>query len=272
MIIMGKDMCKHQLSFLVFIWGVFFVMSVGVAEIPQEDCIPFNSKNIEVKNINGRWKIVEGKMWMLDFKANREEAEQAFQVIKHYGYTHQCFVGRPAASMTYWKKVSRTQHPTTVFVVRHAEKDTTPSANPPLTTTGEKRAKSLAQILMKSGVSAIYSTNYTRTKETVNNTGVKLGLPVRIYQTPSEVAALVKNQHVGDKILVAGHSNTVPQILTALGVHAPPTIGNQFNNLFVVEISSEGSTNLTHLQYEVFQNSNVLKRIPLKMFEGSKSK
>jgi hypothetical protein len=71
---------------------------------PGEDCIPFNLANIEVKQINGRWKIVEGSHWILDFESNEDEARLSYQIIKKYGFTKICFVGRPDASMIYFRK------------------------------------------------------------------------------------------------------------------------------------------------------------------------
>ena len=68
----------------------------------KEDCIPFKPNLIEVKNIGGRWKIVQGSHWILDFENHEAEARLAFSIIKHYGMTRICFVGRPDPSMTYF--------------------------------------------------------------------------------------------------------------------------------------------------------------------------
>ncbi len=67
----------------------------------KEDCIPFDYRRLEVKRIGGRWKIVEGDHWLLDFGGKKNEAEQALKIIKHYRMNSQCFVGRPDPSMTY---------------------------------------------------------------------------------------------------------------------------------------------------------------------------
>lgn len=75
-----------------------------VGAMNGEDCIGFNPETIEVKEVNGRWKIVDGNHWMFDFDKNKEEAEETFCIIKKYGYTKSCFVGRPNPSMTYMRK------------------------------------------------------------------------------------------------------------------------------------------------------------------------
>ncbi|NTV59675.1 MAG: hypothetical protein HGA77_00005, partial [Chlorobiaceae bacterium] len=72
-----------------------------VNPVIQEDCIPFNPANIEVKLIGGRWKIVEGSHWIFDFDSRKNEAYMAFNIIRHYGMNSTCYVGRPNPSFTY---------------------------------------------------------------------------------------------------------------------------------------------------------------------------
>jgi hypothetical protein len=69
-----------------------------------EDCLGFNNANLEVKEINGRWKIVDGSHWMFDFASNQAEAETAFKLIKYFGFSKTCYVGRPNPSLTYMLK------------------------------------------------------------------------------------------------------------------------------------------------------------------------
>lgn len=83
-------------------WRVNGNAPVGPA--PGEDAIGFNPDTIEVKQINGRWKIVDGSHWILDFEGNENEARTSFKVIKKYGFRYICFVGRPDPSMTYFRK------------------------------------------------------------------------------------------------------------------------------------------------------------------------
>jgi len=71
---------------------------------PGEDAIGFNPDTIEVKQINGRWKIVDGSHWILDFEDNENEARTSLKIIKKYDFRYICFVGRPGPSMTYFRK------------------------------------------------------------------------------------------------------------------------------------------------------------------------
>ena len=71
---------------------------------PGEDSLPFSLNQIEAKRVDGSWKLVDGDHSLLDFGANESEAKAAYQLIKKYGFTHICFVGRPNAPMTYFRK------------------------------------------------------------------------------------------------------------------------------------------------------------------------
>lgn len=69
-----------------------------------EDAIGFNPANVQVQYVSGRWKIVDGSHWILDFDQSEEEARQALSYILRYGFRFICFVGRPGPSMTYFRR------------------------------------------------------------------------------------------------------------------------------------------------------------------------
>jgi len=69
-----------------------------------EDCVGFNPARIEVRRIDGHWKIVDGSHWLLDFGASEAEARQAHRILRHYRFTHACFVGRPHPSLRYFRR------------------------------------------------------------------------------------------------------------------------------------------------------------------------
>lgn len=75
---------------------------VGV--MSNEDAIGFNPAIVEVQYVRGRWKIVEGNYWIMDFGQSESEARQALSYILYYGFRYICFVGRPVPSMTYFRK------------------------------------------------------------------------------------------------------------------------------------------------------------------------
>lgn len=72
--------------------------------MPGEDCVGFNPGNIEVQQIGGRWKIVEGSHWIFDFQNKEAEARQALNIIRHHEFRNSCFVGRPNPSFSYLRR------------------------------------------------------------------------------------------------------------------------------------------------------------------------
>jgi hypothetical protein len=71
---------------------------------PGEDCVTFNPATASVQQISGSWKIVDGSHWLFDFGSSRSEAEESLRIIRRYGFTHSCFVGRPDPSFSYLRK------------------------------------------------------------------------------------------------------------------------------------------------------------------------
>ena len=69
-----------------------------------EDCVAFDPKTATVSKIQGSWKIVSGRRWLFDFGQSHTEARQALAVIRRYGFSQSCFVGRPDADFTYLRR------------------------------------------------------------------------------------------------------------------------------------------------------------------------
>lgn len=94
-----------------FTWAGVRIQGNTATEIAPpcypEDCIPFNPSTVQAKQIAGRWKVVDGDHWILDFGAKRKNAERARDIIRHYKMNRICFVGRPSRTrkqlMMYFK-------------------------------------------------------------------------------------------------------------------------------------------------------------------------
>jgi broad specificity phosphatase PhoE len=143
--------------------------------------------------------------------------------------------------------------PTVVLLVRHAEKASATAADPPLSVAGKARARVLAHVAGDAGVSAIFVTQFQRTKATAAPLAAKLHL-TPIERNAADTAGLVADiqaNHAGKTVLVAGHSNTVNEILKALtGTSMDEIPDKQFDNLFVVTIPGGATTGtVTHLKY-----------------------
>jgi len=143
--------------------------------------------------------------------------------------------------------------PTTVIIVRHAEKIIDPN-NPDvdLSPAGQARAQEIAREFADTGIDAIYATQYKRTQQTVKPLADKLGLPVTVVNSKSTADLLtqIKAQHSGQTIFIAGHNNTVPEIIAALGGPQYPTIPEaEYDNLFVVTIYRTGKARVVKMKY-----------------------
>ena len=148
---------------------------------------------------------------------------------------------------------------TTVILVRHAEKIIDPNNNDvDLSAAGQTRAQEIARIFGDTGIKAIYATQYKRTQETVKPLADKLGLPVTIVNSKgtADLLAQIRAQHSGQTVFVAGHNNTVPEIIAALGGPQFPTIPEtEFDNLYIVTVYRTGGVKVVKMKYGAAVNS-----------------
>jgi broad specificity phosphatase PhoE len=158
--------------------------------------------------------------------------------------------------------LAQTETPTTIYLVRHAEKITTdPNAKDPLlTNAGLKRAKMLAKKLKKVKLNAIYSTDFQRTKLTATPIAKKQNIDIKLYNTKTlkEWAAQVLTENKGKNILVVGHSNTVLETIEALGGQRPfvAITDQEYDYFFTVTITTNGKVAVNVSHYGL-PNSNI---------------
>lgn len=186
--------------------------------------------------------------------------------------------------------------PTTrVLVVRHADKadQANPNTNldPDIGNTGKgvNRAEALTSKAVAAGVKAIYTSEFCRTAQTVQPSARALDLGLKVlsdsfqfstltdcnpvitvpvesqtitFDAASELAAVILTNYLEGVVMVAGHSNTVPEIVEALSGESlcPRFFGlthgeceipeDRFGDLFVVSIPpAPGRSWVTHDSY-----------------------
>lgn len=150
---------------------------------------------------------------------------------------------------------AQAEKPTRIYVVRHAEKMTTDPKNndPSLTENGIKRAIALAEKLKNRPINTIYSTNYKRTKNTALPTAENQKKKLNEYdaKNTATTAAIILKENKGKYALVVGHSNTVLEMIEALGAKRPiSTIADQeYDYLFLVKIHANGKTKVKVMHY-----------------------
>jgi broad specificity phosphatase PhoE len=139
-----------------------------------------------------------------------------------------------------------------VVLVRHAEKSLDPSADPALTVIGQARARALQLALAQADVGAIISSQWQRTQATAAPLATARGLLPIIVATTADTAAHAKavaqtvRAQAAAVVLVVGHSNTVPAIITALGGPAVAAIADDdYGQLYLLWLGAGPARLLT---------------------------
>jgi broad specificity phosphatase PhoE len=155
------------------------------------------------------------------------------------------------------RTVSAQQASTVVIVVRHADKDTIPKADPPLTAAGVVRAKALAAAVADAGVEAIITTELLRSRETARPlaeaqrlTPITVPHGSDIAQHAQAVAAAVRKLR-GKTVLVVGHGETIGPIIQALGGPVISEVcGYEYSNLYTLVLDEhDRAVRLIHSAY-----------------------
>ena len=143
---------------------------------------------------------------------------------------------------------------TTIYLVRHGEKDLTPGvADPLLTPAGVARAQALRQKLAGKHPAALFTTDTRRTRATLAPLAQATGLTPLVYnpKAPDALAIRLYKEYAGRTVVVVGHSNTLLPLLAALGVKAPmqEIKDEEFSYLFKVELREGQPAKLKVGQY-----------------------
>ena len=131
---------------------------------------------------------------------------------------------------------------TVIYLVRHAEK-LADAEDPDLTDAGKARAEVLADRLEDAGLTAIYSSDYTRSRDTAAPIAARLGLEVQLYNVRELEAFADQLKTMGGHILVSGHSNTTPRLTDLLGGDyvSPIDEAGEYDRLYIVTLGEDGT-------------------------------
>jgi broad specificity phosphatase PhoE len=128
-----------------------------------------------------------------------------------------------------------------VYVVRHLN---TPEGqpDPDLLPEGRAAAIALADMMETDRFQdarrpvAIYVTDYKRSRQTAAPTAARLGLNVTVYDPRDTPGLIARVRREPGPVLIVGHSNTVPDIVAALGGLRPaPLTHPDFGDIWLVE-------------------------------------
>jgi len=147
--------------------------------------------------------------------------------------------------------------PTTIILVRHAEKAEGDEKDPGLSTAGQARAEALAEAFADDKLRAIIVSDTKRARDTAEPTAKAKGLQPIVVSTAGGgeahvkgVVTAIRKSQPGGTILVIGHSNTLAPIIEALGgPHLPVLCEKQFAPMYVLEIREKGGAELATKSY-----------------------
>jgi 2,3-bisphosphoglycerate-dependent phosphoglycerate mutase len=141
---------------------------------------------------------------------------------------------------------------TTFILVRHAEKATT-DQDTELSVQGNERATRLAALLKNTAITAVYSTKYKRTQNTIAPTAKEKSLTITTYDNLHQTTlAELATKYAGGTILIAGHSNTIPAIAnTLLGKKEFENFSeSEYGNILIVSVIEVGKmASIVRLSY-----------------------
>lgn len=128
------------------------------------------------------------------------------------------------------------------YIVRHAEKAAATanmmSSDVPLSDQGIARAEALKEVLKNKKIRYVFSTNFIRTKSTVQPTAEYFKLQTEIYGPTPDAAFISKLKSLRKNTLIVAHSNTVDDVVNMLCGKTEVNGDlkeSEYDNLFVVK-------------------------------------
>lgn len=129
------------------------------------------------------------------------------------------------------------EEPVVVYLVRHAERADDGTDDPPISDAGWERSRLLATMLADAGITRIHTTDYRRTRSTGVPTAEVTGLAPWLYDAGNLSGFAEQLRRTPGRHLVLGHSNTMPQLVEALGGDpGGPIEEMEYDRLYVVTL------------------------------------
>lgn len=126
------------------------------------------------------------------------------------------------------------------FVMRHLD---TPAGerDPDLLPEGRRAAEALARWFGNRPPAAIYVTDYRRSRQTAAPLAARFGLTPVVYDPADTPGLVARVRGAGGRVLIVGHSNTVPEIVAQLGGARPaPLTHGDFGDVW--RVAPDGAT------------------------------
>lgn len=142
---------------------------------------------------------------------------------------------------------------TQIYILRHTEKEDEVSEDPLLSETGITRAKYWKQVLANIDIDQIYTTELKRNIQTAETLAENYQVKPKLYHPLSFDIVKFINEVRGQKVLIIGHSNTIPDMVNRLiGESKYPPMGHaDYDKLFVITIDAKGDTSSSLLDIKL---------------------
>ena len=103
---------------------------------------------------------------------------------------------------------------------------------------GQKRADALARVLKDSQITAVFVTEFKRTQQTAAPTARAAHFSPTVLPAGDISGLVAKLRALNENALVVGHSDTIPDLMEALGITTPVTIPeDDYTEIFLVSLS-----------------------------------
>jgi phosphohistidine phosphatase SixA len=150
-----------------------------------------------------------------------------------------------------------TANSTVVIVIRHAEKESVNAPDPALSEAGQARAALLVRMFGATQgagrLDAIYTSSALRNRMTAAPLAARLGIVpiVAPSDDPKGLARRIARENSGKRVMIIGHTNTVPDMVAALSGRSdiPPIDENEFGTMYIVTVPRIGHANVLRLSY-----------------------
>ena len=140
---------------------------------------------------------------------------------------------------------------TQIYILRHTEK-ADDSADSVLSQAGIERAKYWKKVLQHTEFDQVYTTDFKRNIQTAELIAESSSVKPELYHPMSfEVLKFLKLIE-GKKVLIIGHSNTIPDMVNRLigETRFPPMSHDNYNIMYVVTITPDGTASTVKLHIE----------------------
>ena len=142
---------------------------------------------------------------------------------------------------------------TQIYILRHTEKEDDITEDPLLSDLGKKRARYWKQVLAEIDIDQIYTTDLKRNIQTAETLAESYHVKPELYYPLSFDIMKFINEIKGQKVLIIGHSNTIPDMVNRLIGEStyPPMSHTDYDKLFLITINANGDTSSSLLDIEL---------------------